>query len=243
MRPAVSRLPSKRGRDDGRDALRAAIARRAEAAAAVQDHKAALVRARGIIATCEKAVERAGRGIGEARSIHADLLAKTIVSGDDDLDGGAAVVKASRAVEVQALDELAAAKLALRRLQAQQTEVENRLALAGGNITVAINEMLAPLAREALEQLKKLDRQVAPRLGLLKWVLEIGTERGPRLRDDTVSELRMEEAIREPLEDVRRAAVEHFQRRITGDVESAIHAWAQARDDLRGNPDASLPGT
>jgi hypothetical protein len=166
-----------------------------------------------------------------------------IASGDDDVVGGTGIQKAARAAEVQSLDELEAARAALRRLQAQQTEIENRVALVEGNITASINSLLAPLAGSALKRLKELDAQVAPRLALLKFILEIGTERGPRLRDDTVRELRAEEAIRQPLEDVRRAVVDHFQRRITGDVESAMHAWAQARDDLRGNPDASLPGT
>jgi hypothetical protein len=241
MPAAVARL--KRGGDDGRDGLRVAIARRAEAADAVQDHKAALDRARSIIASREKALERATRAIAEAKGEQARVMADALVSGDDDAADGTGIVLAVEAVRLHSISDLEAARAALKRLQAQQTEVANALALAEANISAAINLLLAPFAREALEQLKELDRQIAPRLGLLKWVLEIGSERGPRLRDDTVSELRAEEAIRRPLESLRREVNEYFAARITADVQSAMRAWVQARDDLRGNPDAPLPGT
>ena len=244
MPPAAvnSRLPS-RGGDDGRDALRQAIAAKEDAELARRDHRAAIDQARRIISDCEKAVELAGKGVAEAKTIRADLIAKAMVRGDDDdVAGGTGLVIAAQALEVQSLGELEAAKTAFQRLQAHQTDVEDALALAEGNITAAINSLLAPPARAALEQLKKLDAQVAPRLALLKFVLEVGTERGPRLRDDVAGELRAEEAMRRPLESLRREVNDYFAARIGADVQAAMHEWAQVRDELRANPDAPLPG-
>ena len=173
MPAAVRRVP--RSRDDGREALRRALAAKEDAVRAVQDHKAALDRARSIIASREKAVERATRAISESKEERARLMADAIVSGDDDVDG-TGIVMAVESVRLHSISDLEAARAALRRLQAQQTEVANALALAQGNITVAINELLAPLARAALEQLRELDAQVAPRLALLRFILEEASE-------------------------------------------------------------------
>jgi hypothetical protein len=207
----------------------------------VQDHKAALDRARSIIASREKAVDRATRAIAEAKGEQARVMADALVSGDDDVDGTGIVI-AVESVRLHSISDLEAARAALQRLQAQQINVENAVRLAEADILIAINELLAPLAREALEQLKKLDRQVAPRLAFLRFILEIGTERGPRLRDDDVGELRAEEAIRAPLENLRREVNDYFAARITADVQAAMRAWAEVREELRTDPDASLPG-
>jgi hypothetical protein len=209
----------------------------------VQDHKAALDRARSIIATREKALDRATRAIAEAKGEQARVMADALVSGDDDAADGTGIVMAVETVRLHSISDLEAARAALQRLQAQQINVENAVRLAEADILIAINELLAPLAREALEQLKKLDRQVAPRLAFLRFILEIGTERGPRLRDDDVGELRAEEAIRAPLENLRREVNDYFAARITADVQAAMRAWAEVREELRTDPDASLPGT
>jgi hypothetical protein len=155
--------------------------------------------------------------------------------------GGTGILKAARAAEVQSPDELESARTALKQLQAQQTQIEDGVALAEANITVAINSLLAPLGQAAIEQLRELDARVALRLGLLKFILEIGTERGPRLRDDTASELRVEEAIRRPLESLRRDVNDYFSTRIGADVQATMRAWAQSREELRTDPDALLP--
>jgi hypothetical protein len=208
-----------------------------------RDHWAAIDRARRIVSNCEKAVERAGKGVDEAKTIHADLVAKAMVSGDEDgVAGGTGLVIAAEALSVQPLGELEAARAALQRLQAQQTDVEDALALAEGNITAAINSLLAPRGRIALEELRELDAQVAPRLALLKFVLEVGTERGPHLQDDVAGELRAEEAIRRPLESLRREVNNYFAARIGADVQAGMRVWAQSREALRTDPDAPLPG-
>jgi hypothetical protein len=119
-------------------------------------------------------------------------------------------------------------------------EVQNALALAQGNISAAINSLLAPFAREAFEELKKLDQQVAPRLAFLRFILEIGTERGPRLRDDDVGELRAEEALRRPLDGLRADVNDYFAQRGAG-AEAIRRAWAQTREELRTDPDAPFP--
>src|SRR5262249_30960551 len=99
MPPAavISRLPSKRGRDDGRDRdpLRAAIARRAEAADAITRHRDAISRARQLVTAAERKAERSARAISEAKSEHARLMADAIVSGDDDVAGGTGIVRAA----------------------------------------------------------------------------------------------------------------------------------------------------
>jgi hypothetical protein len=225
----------------GRDALRAAIARRAEAAEAITRHRDAVERSRQLVTAAQRKADRAARAISGAKSEHVRLMADAIISGDDDVAGGG-IVRAARVMQIQGTDDLEIAQAALRRLQAQEADVRNALALAEGNITVAINELLAPIARAALEQLRRLDEEVAPRPALLKLVMDIGTERGPRLRDDTVRKLRVEEAIRRPLEDVRRTVNDYFAARITGDVASAMRVWSQTREELRENLDAPLPG-
>ena len=69
--------PSRRANASGdgseRAALRAAIAAR-EKAAAVVKHRGAISRAREIVASAERKADRAGKGVREAKTVHADRL-------------------------------------------------------------------------------------------------------------------------------------------------------------------------
>ena len=54
-------------------------------------------------------------------------------------------------------------------------------------------------------------------------------------------ELRAEEAIRRPLESLRREVNAYFGERIGADVQATMRAWARAREELREDPDTPLP--
>jgi hypothetical protein len=236
----VSRMIPKRGGDDGsRDGLRAAIEAREKAADAVVKHRGAISRARQLVTAAAKKADRAAGAISEAKSEAARVMADAIVSGDDDVAERTGVIRA-RMMEIQSAEDFEAAQAVLERLQAQQADIENALALADGGVTAAVNALLAPLARAALEQLRELDRQAAPRLALLKFILEIGTERGPRFREDDVAELRLEKDIHQPLEGLRGQVNAYFAGRGAG-AEAIRRAWAQSREALRTDPDAPLP--
>jgi hypothetical protein len=103
---------------DDRVALREAIKAAAQAEADAENHRAALYRARSLITRAEKRLERAGVGVAEAKAESGRLTAAAIVTGEDDnVAGGAGLMRAARAAELSALDEVDTARGALATLQ------------------------------------------------------------------------------------------------------------------------------
>jgi hypothetical protein len=85
----ISKSSSRGGHDD-RSALRAAIAAQAAAKDAVVKHRAAVDRARGLVADAERKAERARAGIAEAKSENARGF-RVIAAYDSEAGDGASV--------------------------------------------------------------------------------------------------------------------------------------------------------
>ena len=77
---------------------------------------------------------------------------------------------------------------ALARLQTQTNEYEASLVDAQNVVQAAVLSVIAPQVRSALENVRRLDREMLPLMAILKFAQETGTEHGPtspaRQRDE-----------------------------------------------------------
>ena len=241
---SISNPSPRRGGSGGneRAALEAAIRERARAADAVQAHRSAIARARSLVSLAERRLEKAARGIEEAKQENGRLMAEAIAAGDDDANGGAAIVRAARAMEVSGLDHVETARAALRRLQAQSANVDAALIEATNNIDVAINNLLTPVVRAALERARQLDAELNRHLALLRFMRELGHERSPQLPEDLSREIRMGRALDQSLL-ICEEISEYFNARprAADELRNATRVRQQIREDLRQNPETLLP--
>ena len=75
--------------------------------------------------------------------------------------------------------KLEAARNALARLQTQTNEYEASLVDAQNVVQAAVLSVIAPQVRSALENVRRLDREMLPLMAILKFAQETGTEHGP----------------------------------------------------------------
>jgi len=229
---------SSRGGHDDRDALRQAIELRKRAAKAAADHRTAIDRARDLVVAAERRAERAARGVEEAKAESTRLAVEAIRTGSDDT--GAGIVRAARAVEVQELDAVEMARAALAQLQASTVDVDAALMEAGVNITIAVNNLLLPLGRDAFEKLKALDAERYRLAVLLRFVQETNHEKVVSSPLGSTHQLLLEKKLHGVLDGLCSELSDHFSRSIVPDA-AATRAWQAVREELRSNADAPLP--
>jgi hypothetical protein len=139
-------------KDEGneRGALRHAVSAAAKARAAVAAHHAAIERAQEHVAEAVGNVAAASAAVNTARQDHAKQIASVITGGGSPTATG--LIRAARAHERDAEDELAALKEALGSLQADLADLETDVSVAGRAVDAALAEMLKPVATRLLEE-------------------------------------------------------------------------------------------
>ena len=204
-----------------RAALASALHAKVKADEAVGRQRAGIDRARGGVRAAEAAAKEAEKAVTKARETHAEAIAAAAAN---DAAPPASGVRAARQAQVDAEDEVEAAKAALAQLKADLPAWEKAAVDAEVEVQKAISEILEPCARQLVHRARQLEQQMAP----IRQALE------DLCADST-------EPSRKPLANVRAEAAGFLQpvRKITD-----LHApnlFRALRERLRADPNAELP--
>ena len=235
--PITTTNKSRSRSDDGgpRDVLREAIAARKAAAGAIEKHKGAISRARQLLRGAERKAEAAASGVGRAKAEAAKLAAAAAQTDDGDLSGGAGVLRSARAAETEALDQVEAARNALARLQTQTVQFDADLIDLDNAIQAAVLAVFAPEVRAALTRVKELDRETLPKIALIRFAQETGTERSALSPLGSAHELEMRKILDEPMAKLRAEINQLTAERRQSDewMRGAVRTLQALRETLR----------
>jgi chromosome segregation ATPase len=226
-------------REDDRAPLRAAIARFKEAQDAREGHRAAIKRANTLLERGDRKIEKAKLGIEQAKAEAARLLARAISRGDEDADSNG-VIRAARAAETAAYDEIESLRAAVEQLKTQAVEHEAKIIEAEILVAKSVRELIAPRIHLALARLRELDAESIPLMALLYFALEGDGVRVP----SSIETVRLDKALDAPFAELRKEIEQFFGRRIDANnwwpaVEELKNFAKRLRD---GDIDAPLPG-
>jgi hypothetical protein len=140
----------KKEKVDERAALRAAVAEAQEARAAVAKQCDAIESARGHVAEAAGDHAAAVAAVDTAQRDHAERVATAIAGGASPTATG--LIRAARAHERDAQDDLAASKDALRSLEADLHDLESDLHVAGKTVDKVLAATLEPLCRNLIAE-------------------------------------------------------------------------------------------
>jgi hypothetical protein len=151
---SVTPLATRKGPADlpGRQSLREAIARAAEAKSQVAAIKDALERAERLAWAGRAKLEAATKAVSAAKAEDAEQLAAALVSGGS---VPAAATRRAREEQAEAADALEAARSAVARLEADLKDAERAAERAAKDVSVAIAAALAPVARQLAEEARR----------------------------------------------------------------------------------------
>jgi hypothetical protein len=162
------------------------------------------------------------------------------VAADDDMAGGVGILRRARGAIVQRLDEVEVARAGFQKLRDMEADIRAEEVEAEAGITSAVNCLLAPVARAALERLKILDSQRKPLLALLQ-LIQQGDAPVRLPPDQVVRELKLQAAIDGPLKDLRAQINQYFAAERASDMRAMMRVWSALREELRTNPNTELP--
>jgi hypothetical protein len=145
----MSVTPLKKEKTDDRAELRRAVADCVAARAAVDKHREAIERAREHVTEAAGNAAAADTALNAAQRDHAQRIATAIADGSSPTATG--LIRAARAHERDAEDELAAAKDALARLEADLADLEVDAAAGGRAVDDALRDALEPMLRALIE--------------------------------------------------------------------------------------------
>jgi hypothetical protein len=221
MNVMVSKLEDGVSVDALRAALAACLQAKGKADEAVSRQRAGIDRARGGVRAAEAAAKEAEKAVTKAHQTHAEAIAAAAA---DDAAPRASGVRAARQAQVDAEDEVEAAKAALAQLKADLPAWAKTVANAEAKIEETISAILEPYARQVLDRARELERQMAP----VRKALE-------DLCDDS------NEPSRKPLANVRAEAGRFLLPvRPIADLH-APNVFRALRDRLRSEPYYALP--
>jgi hypothetical protein len=142
---------------DERAELRRAVAGCASARAAIDRQREAIERAREHVAEAAGDHAAAVTALNAAQRDHAERIATAITGGASPTATG--LIRAARAHERDAEDELAAARAALTKLEADLADFEAGTAAAGKAVDAALAEMMEPIAWRLVEEVRERRRR------------------------------------------------------------------------------------
>jgi hypothetical protein len=204
---------------DERAELRRAVADAQQARAAVAVQHAAIERGKQLVQEAEANLAAARTNVATAREGHAQHIAKTIAGGGSPTSTG--LIRAARATERDAEDDVEATKSALLKLEADLVLVETDAAVAAKSITRALTSTLEPLARRLIEEARAAH---AHYLELQAAAVEVAG------LWDSWHELRTEAG--------RVGLMSDADSRVSN---ASAAKWKSAIEAMRTDPDASLP--
>jgi chromosome segregation ATPase len=189
---------------DDRAGLTDAIYAEFAAKNAVAAKEAAVSRCRLNIDEAEQRLERAQKAIPKAKETDAARAAAALSAGRN-ISGASHTQRAEAAVE-EAEHLLEVATAARKKLEADLADLKDDLAEASNQITVAIKELLKPLARQLIDRLSDARRRSAIDMRVLSELLaddpratpqfvdELRESKAKKQRDAVLAELKAEDA-------------------------------------------------
>jgi DNA repair exonuclease SbcCD ATPase subunit len=147
-----------RKNSDDRAELRRAIAEAAKAREVVTAHTAAIERAEALLAEAESRFEAASAAVDAARSEHAKQVVTEIAAGSRPMPSS--LLRTARAAAEDSESELHAVRAALQQLEASTADLVSTVWLAQQEVEAQIDRLVAPIARQILEEAKHLETEL-----------------------------------------------------------------------------------
>lgn len=213
-------------KQDNREALRAAVARKAERKDSADKARHGRDRAQEALRNAQIEVIRAQQALDEAKGKHAEEMAGAFASGSDAAIDRRAVKKAREALE-DAEDRRDAAQTALDKLQADLDEAEQRLLYT--DLQPAIYAAMQPLFARVFTEAVAAHRRVIK----LRAVLELLRGRGLLTGDGSIDLYAF----------MGNANVRMYQGALLPEFEGELDVsdWIGFLKQLETNPDAEPP--
>jgi hypothetical protein len=226
-------------RSEAREALASAINTAAEASSAAQRGREAVARAVELVAEAEAKVAAAGEAVVAAREQQSRRVAEAITAGQGAPPGA---LRAARAAETDAADDLAAAQAALEQLEGDASETEAAAARANFAVERKINDLLVAEALEPLlERLKGLKVQISPLQAALHFIrMRAMHRRGTSTFADAIRGLELPDEVAKKISDAVELGGLPFNA-LTSEQHPVATAWREACAALRCDPDVDLP--
>lgn len=188
--------------------------------------------------TAEAKVTEAAENLETARDQHAQLIARAAAAGETPAKNAA--LRTVRLALSDAEDELAAAKAALDRLEADGDDLEASNPQLENAVLVAVSQVIAPVAEQILAQM----RQRQAELAILQRVFHVLTEDetiGVPVFHGDVQRLNAKDARMKPVAALRDQLFALDPKAGQDRAKEAAGAWRKWRTALCRDPDAAAP--
>ena len=239
IRAIKKHAPGSRSRE--RQALAEAIVARDEAACALERGRAAVARAERLVDDAQTKLTDAVAAVADAREHQARLVAEAVSAGSHATPASA--LRAARAAETDAADDVDATKNALAQLQASLAALEEESHRAELDVECKINSVLAAAGFPLVKRLIKRRAEILELFAILIWMRNRSRE-----RQGVTSTFRENPALVSPLfSGVAREINTALERGISfDDTEAALRNpilehWEDAVAATRTDPDHELP--
>ncbi len=227
---ALSKTRQAAPADPSREILVAALKDAADAHQAIARQRGAIERTRDAVRVAKKTVLAAEDDIFKAQEIYATALADAAASEAAVPTGG---VQAARQAVVDAQDQLEALQSALAQLRADLPAWENAVRQAEIVLDQAISSILVPSVQQLLDRAALVRDELRP---IRRALLALVNEQPPNGFDHSTFE-----SGKKPLGEIRQAVLS-FLSTMWKDDDEADNPWRAARERLRADPFAPLPG-
>jgi hypothetical protein len=226
---------------DDRAALRAAIAGLAQAKRRLGAHRQAIERAKDLARHADQKAARAAAQVERATQ-QAGLVAAEATRAGGNAAGGAGIIRRAKAHEQDSLDEQSAAAAGLSALEQATPKMELSVSENDVAVAVAVSEIIAQIARNALARFRQLRAEAETFRGILQHVAHSSDR--VALPRNTPDEVRLQEALDAPLAELKAEIIRELTvvRSDAGRVAAArAKEWEAFAVALRTSPNAEAP--
>lgn len=224
------------------DPLRVALADAIDASrktdAAIESRRGAIVRATELVEKAERGLEAASAMVADARGRHAQAVAEAAAGGTP--PSSPSTMRAARVAEVDAQDEVDAAKSALAQLEGGLPNLQEHAVRAESKVRAAVNAVVASAAKPFLEETRELQAELVAKRAILQFLRHY--EANDETSDDPTLAVILADERKAPLAELH-DLIDKFlaQNPLTATNEEAVAAWRQAREKLMRDAGAALP--
>jgi hypothetical protein len=234
-----------------RAVLAQAIAQAAAAQQAVEDGRAAIERASNFVSEAKSRGEAAAAGVADAQ---ARFVERAAAAARDDAAPSGISMRAARAAEADAADELAACTAALGEVRAALPSLEEESRVAKHHVEKAANVIVAHAVAPLLLQSEKLRVELLQNLAILRSVSDVSEEamRRRRFNRQSPAEARADDKAVAALAGVR-SGINRVVASLLADLDvlnnaseiwkksAAVGPWAEWQRALMEDPQAPAP--
>jgi hypothetical protein len=226
-------------RDATRDALRTAIAQARKAQAAVEERKAAIMRAKDMLTTAERQLSEAAVSLEAARERHAEQLVEAATATAPP-KATPTTLRAARQSLLDAEDRAQSARLAVEHLEVDAKDMGKATTHFDDAIVTAVAEATIPIAEQFLERVQRAQDELL----ISQTVFQALTEGdGEQVLLPSGEFARRADLRMKPLASVRQRFFQLDSRASQERAKECAVAWRQWLSRLRIDADAELPSS